>query len=348
MTRQQKQIVGALGAIALLVALSFIPLTVDYRHYLTTTRDWLAGETRLYDNQATNFYYMPWSLLVTAPLSMLPDRWGQALLGFTSILSILFAVRILIRKPTWLGYYVIFVNLFTINLLASGQWDGLVLGSVGLAWWCVERKQPLGFGLALTLISTKPTNIWLVMLLLVATILKSWPFRQALKSMSIPVLALIGSFWISGLDWPLRYLAYIKDNPMPARFNISFWQPGELLTVDNRVVLATIGLMVVWLIYKGIVRSGINGVSLSLALLINLIVSPYVLSYHFVGATPAIAWLAKESKYYALAIHGAMFGLFLALAYELSNPPYMLYPLSILAFCVLATLTKPSSPQPSN
>lgn len=342
MTQVRKYGAYALLLIIVYLALSFIPLTFDYDQYVTTTRSWLSSDTRLYDSQSSAFYYMPWSLLITIPLSAFPDRWGQGILSLISVLGIILSVRVWIGRIPWWGTFMVIANLFTFNLLFSGQWDGLIIGSIALGWWCIKEKHPLGLGFALVIMSTKPTNIWLVMGILLFYIIKKWPIRDIMSTLLIPLFALISSIWVSGLDWPGRYFQYINNHPpIPANFNQSTWKLSEIWAINLLIIISITVIFFVWLVhvYKNNTDS-VNGIGISLALVVNLLISNYVTTYHYVSTMPALGWLSKEKWYFSVVIYCLMIVYFLGLANIIKSPPYFFYPFSILIFCIFPTATR--------
>lgn len=317
----------------LLVVLFFafleVPLTVDYIHYSTSTRAFLSGESRLYDNNTNSFYYMPWGLLVTVPLSFLPDNWGQSILSLLSIGGIYLSLILLVDKPPGWVVLLITINLYTLNLIFSGQWDGISLGASGLAWWCIKMKHPIGFGLALLMITTKPINTIIPFILLCVYVFRKWSILEILKSLSLPILILFVSFVCCGIRWPLRYIHYIKFSPPPDLYNLSLWQENTLVSLLTSLVV------LVWFLLL-FFREGINQKLLSMGLLVNLIISPYLLSYHFVGVSPALGWLAKRGWGYAIVPWGIMAYQVVSVAICPESASYFLYPFSIWVSSVIA------------
>lgn len=327
--------------IILFVGISFIPVSIDYDHYISATRSWLVNETRLYDDRSISFYYMPWSLVITAPLSILPDRWGQATLNFLSVVGITLSLRLISKNVPWWGTLFVYANLFTFNLLFSAQWDGLVLGAISLGWWSVEEKKPTGVGIALTIMSTKPTNVFLVILMIFLYLLIKWDKVSLIRTAIIPFIAGISSFVISGVDWPFRYLQFLSVNPPPNKYNLMVWhQANSFLAIG--VILALIVVMVAWIATKNHQDHFLgNGEAIIFALLINLLLSNYVLSYHYIYTIPALGWLSKKKWFFALSVFGLMVSYVLGLANIIVAPPYFVYPLSIFVFCLAVLWENP-------
>ncbi|MBN1186855.1 MAG: hypothetical protein JXB49_31550 [Bacteroidales bacterium] len=311
----------------LLITLQRIPISVDYVYYSESTRSFLEGTSRLYDANTNSYYYMPWGMLITIPLSYLPDVWGQAMLNILSLSGILVSMNLLVDSmPGW-GNILVLVNLYTLNMMFSGQWDGISVGACAFAWWCVEKRRPLILGLAILLLTTKPTNTIIVLLLLSIHLIRQWNFSDMLQTMLLPLVVLVTSFFFCGIDWPLRYIQFIQLTPPLESLNLSLWKETSLLSLLLIFGVIIWFSIIVW-------RKDINQLILSFALLVNLIISPYVLSYHFVGSSPALGWLAKKHWGYAFIPWGLMIYHFVAVTDLLPTPHFIFYPLSILVLCV--------------
>ena len=328
-------------SVAVFGAFWAIPITDDYKNYMGGTRLWLSGETRLYDGPETEFYYLPWSLCITALLSWLPDRIGQAILNLASFWAILVSLRVLVRKIPWWGIFMVLANLFTINLFFTAQWDALILAAVTAAWWAVQTKKPLVLGLAFLLMATKPTNIILPAIMILVAFLKERRTRDLLVPLGVILFGVAWSFWACGFDWPVRYLAYIREYSPPSLYNISIWRLGDWFGIDPVVLYLFSGLVGIWLGWV-FIRLRINAVTLSMALVANLVLSPYVVSYHYIIAAPMFVWIARKKVVWAVGIYGIMILLFLHVADLIQIPPiYFIYPLSILVAGVVLTIFYP-------
>lgn len=276
----------------LFFALSKVPLTVDYTHYSMSARAFWMRDSRLYDANTHSYYYMPWGMLIAIPLSFLPDSWGQAMLIFLSLGGVLLSQFLLVERPTIFGVVLVFLNLYTINMVFSGQWDGISIGACALAWWSISHKKHLWAGGALLLLTAKPTNMILVTILLGVYILKNWKREDIFKAGILPLITLGVSFVFCGFDWPWRYIHYLQISPPPQKYNLSLWHE---FSWKNLVIMTGIFLWFVIIVWK----RGINQLTLSLGMVTNIIISPYVLSYHFLGTSPTMGVLAKRHWLYA-------------------------------------------------
>jgi len=58
---------------------------LDYRFFAAAAQAWRSGASYLYDAHAAQFFNAPWSLFLLVPLSVFPDRIGQALSNLISL-----------------------------------------------------------------------------------------------------------------------------------------------------------------------------------------------------------------------------------------------------------------------
>jgi hypothetical protein len=236
------------------------------------------------------------------------------------------SLRELVGKISIWGLLVVWCNLITFNLFAQGQWDGLLLGGVALSVYALRKHQPILFGVGLSIISTKPINLIPVVLLLIWMI-RGWTIRDFVKVTFVPFSCLIFSFIACGLDWPVRYISHYVNYPPPQIFNISLWRqfPIPITALFSVIIL-------LWVIVT-VKRTSANrplerNLAINVALLSGVLVSPYVMGYHYILAVPAFAWLALRSKFLSFLAWGISFA---PLVVEYTGVPYLLYHVYILA-----------------
>jgi len=239
------------------------------------------------------------------------------------------------RPASPLGMLPVLVNPYMASVLLLGQWDALVLAGVGLGWYAAEQRKPWLLGAALVLAATKPTNVWLPLLLLLVWLVRRWPWRQVARAFVLPLLALVGSFLAAGWDWPLRYVAYLRSTP-PLGFNVSLWQTDYALVQAFVAVVALLWLL--WLL-----RGGIAAPHMSLALAGNLLLSPFVVPYHLVMVGPALAEVSRR-RWWA----GGLLWLLALLTFAAFVgrwQPYLalLYPLLVFGSLALLLQREPSA-----
>jgi hypothetical protein len=226
---------------------------------------------------------------------------------------------------------------FTAALVLLSQWDGLIVGGVGLAWYAIVQRRPWLLGVALAIIGTKPTNALIIaVVLLVGLIRLRWSPAMIGRVLVVPLLCVLGAFVACGLDWPVRYLAHLQADP-PRGANISFWlAPGAPWLPAGVALGALIGL----------VRVPFGRYQLAAALVAGLIISPFVVPYHFVGTAPALALIA----YHHLPVGITLWVVALAglIAFALGGSAFVLLAYLIIvmiAIVLLGRRTDHSSPR---
>jgi hypothetical protein len=322
--------------VAATVFIFVLPVGVDYPIFADAARSWLAGRSRLFDTEALGFFYAPWSMIIFAPLSFLPDSVGSALINAASFAAMLLAVRLLIGQVPWYAVVIPIANIWTANLIGSAQWDALITAAVAVAFYAVNQRRPWLLGAAVVFVGIKPTNAWLPMLLVAALMLQTrWAWRSWLEAATIPALALLTSFLISGWDWPLRYLDFVAAHPPNAGYNASFFKlrGAGPLPIGMALAAAFCAALALFITIK---RRGIDGLAVAIGLATNLMISPYVTIYHYVAMIPAAAWLGKRDVLYLVGLYAA------SVAWVIVRPsgPWLLpiYPLVVSASLVISCL----------
>ena len=313
---------GTLLAACTLVMLSLLPV-MDYHYYADAARAWRHGLSGLYDAKTSDFYYLPWSLVLLVPLSLLTDMWGQAVLNLISLTGLIWAVPKLTSSISFRILALSLITPFTVSNLILGQWDALIVAGVALGWQAVDRHKCWLLGLALGVIATKPTNALLPAVFLIGAI-RNWPLRDIFRVTAPLCLMFAASLLACGADWPIRYMANLRTYP-PTGYDVSLWGSGVgspwLILLSVAAVGSTIQLAR---------RKGVTGELLSYALVTNLIISPYVVPYHYVSTAPALAVLARRNWRIAALVWGFSVILFLAFLQRAAGLHMVAYPVALL------------------
>jgi hypothetical protein len=290
----------AFGVVAVLLYAAPLSDYRDYALYARTARGWLHGETRFYDGapSSSGWYYAPYTVGLLLPLSLLPDRLGQALLSSVGLIGLAWATWRLSGNAKWWALLPALFNRWTLALLGPAQWDALLVLGLALAWVSFVNVRAWLLGVALVLLGTKPTNVILPSLFLLILVAQWWPRRAVLKAAVLPALAVGLSFLISGPGWIGRYITFTASEPPNLAFNLSIWQyfPTWLNVL---IVALALGALVF------IVRRSMTISRLHAAIIANLLLSPYVTIYHYVLAAPVLAWLIQWRFWRGLLSFGA-------------------------------------------
>ena len=329
-------------SIFFLLMINFWPLGSDYVVYHTMASRFLHGETRLYDTP-DQYYYAPWGMLIFAPLSLLPWQWGETLLNFTSIAVVAWSVKVFSGEnngvvPTVLAL----INLQMFDLMVRGQVDAIVLLGVVLAWLAIRDRRPWLLSVAFWLMSIKPTNV-ILPLLVVIWGTRKWPLYDWLRAISLPGISLGLSFLIIGFDWPLRWLDHVQRYPPPSSMISSVWRGAAV----NSVPIWPLWLLVLpvggWWIWR-VAKYGVNITNFVFTMSLWMAISPYTLGYHYVMLAPALALVYHKWRTGAIGAYLLMFTPILRFFWGGRNVTWLdaFYP--ILLTIVLAVLTRSDNP----
>lgn len=301
-------VVGSLVAVSVLVwDLANLPLGRDWHYFFYEVgRNYITGDTHLYDQGGLGVHNPPWVLLLLVPFCLLPETTG--LLAFRAVGLVVFC-----WCATSLGSYRGSRLLLVAPILASlAVWDTMVSGNVDfvallglvLMWNGLRRDNPYLFGLGLTTAFIKPQLAIFPTLALIPQV-GIWSWRMRAKILTIPLVAVGISFVLAGIDWPLRFLLSIRERSQDLmEVSVTLYRALELvarwagwplwLPAFITVAIAVVALRICWQT-KDLRRR------LALGIAFGPVVIPYMwsgsLSLSAVGAWPSLL----ESRRYAVA-----------------------------------------------
>lgn len=317
-----------------LFALSLtVPIVGDYFSFFRpTTLAFLRGESNLYDAASPGYYNAPWALAIWIPFVSFPYAVGQGAHELLYLLFLLAAVWLLQKDVPRVGILFALLNIPAFILLMAAGIDSFVLLGIALAYVAVRRHHAGVLAVALFILATKPQNVLLVIALCL------YASRQW-KAVWLPIASVIVSSLFIGLDWPLRYLVYLRDNPPMQAWRVELWNSVPLLVL---VPLAFVALSAfAWFVW----RRGFTEMTFSLAVATNLVFSPYVTVSHMVGLVPVLLFLARRNVKLALVLYLAswlipVFGM----AYPIAALVILWLSYGISTSIVKSTLTSTHSP----
>jgi hypothetical protein len=177
----------------------------DYYVYLQAVKGDLSG-----------FYYADWILPLFSLAAKLPFLVGYAIMGLLSIGCVFFATRLFGGHVslTLLCYPMMYA-------LYYGQFVGVAIGGLALAWWAMAHRRwhlaGLGFVIAFAKLQFGLT--FGLLLWLAADV--SW--RQRLQILPVPTLVVMLSL-VNNPGWPMELLARLQAYPPDQLGNISLWR----------------------------------------------------------------------------------------------------------------------------
>lgn len=305
-----------------LIFLILLPLLIntirtpnnDFGTITTIVRDWLAGRVSLYEAGSAYFFYTPWVLFLYIPLSFLPHPAGQLIFNTLSYSLLVWSAWYLVKPIDWWKLAISLTTIYTVMLIFQGQWDAYVLAALTLGWIGIQRENPWLVGIALLGMTTKVTNV-IIPLLLLLYALRHWSFKNLLRVALIPSIVVLISFFIAGLDWPLRYTRLLKVSAMyytsievntifstatyPTSYRLVFPPLGLIVTI----ILAVISVYLLVRVWK----RGINLTTLNLSLALNLIITPYLTFHHIIYLVPLQAQLLKQNRIFGFVLYATAF-----------------------------------------
>jgi len=275
----------------------------DFGIFVDTARDWVSGETRLYDAAHVYYFFLPWSLIISLPFSYIPHPYGLLIFNSLSLGLLIWSTWSLVKPVRWWVLAISLTTIYTGMYFMLGQWDVLILAGLSLGWLGVKRKNPWLVSLALVIMTTKYTNIIFPMFIMLYSI-RRWSFKDLFRVASLPILILPISFFIAGWDWPFRYsrlmnttLAIFDHYEVITLFSrtvypTSYWR---LMPPLGPIVVVCLAIIALYLVYR-LLRRGKNIDAMFLSIPLNLIITPYLMLYHLIYLAPIQAQLLKMHR----------------------------------------------------
>jgi hypothetical protein len=265
--------------------------------------------------------YPLWTLVVLAPISLLPLQIAVACWMTASEMSLILAVLLLTRIMAHPGKHLLTLSallgalLFRpfITSLTSGQLAPLLLLLLAGGAALYARGQSLGAGLLLALLLLKP-NLLLLLLPAVGLLLLARRDGRGLLGLGLGIAGLFGFSWLLRPGWPLRWLAVSAKAGVvtgtPTLWGLAFdlvgkehWMlAGTLATalVSGGVLLLVVRRREEWMFGIGLAVCG------------SLLVTPYLWNYdQLLLLFPALIALHRAKGRRPLAIAAWFVVLFL-------------------------------------
>ena len=287
----------------------FWPIGPDYYYtFRPVAEAFLSGETGLYDSNGYGYYNAPWGIILLLPTLLFSLSYGQAIISLITITGLFFAIYAVNDlgkgrggKTALIAIVLAAASLHTFDLLIRGNIEGFLLYGLGLSWMGVKWRRPLLLGFGLLLLSIKPPNVLLAIIVFIwAT--RDWSFGEKVKSI-IPVgLAFLISLFVLGYDWPIRYFRYYQDTPPFILHQTSLWKTFEYFGLGKEwaylLAIPVLVLFILTVLRTDAQRYGV--ILLGLAIATNLVISPYALGSHYVLLAPFLVMLAGISPWFLL------------------------------------------------
>jgi hypothetical protein len=220
-------------------------LAIDWRGLWTGLR----GPRPVYGND-TGLLITPWNAILLMPLGRLSfgASWG-VLAVFTLGVLIASVPRQAQRARHLLAVGLLTTSYLSLRLLADGNFEGIIILGLLLivAAWPQRRVWLMAAGLLLA--TTKPQEVWILMLALGYYLLASWPAQRWLRLAGllavvvVPSLLWLGADWVRGMVNAEMHYHWI-DPSLPASLNrlgAPIW-----LTAAAYAAFAAANAFVIW------------------------------------------------------------------------------------------------------
>jgi len=289
----------AAGLAALLGGLYLLlPVGYDFYHwYWPAPRAWLAGETRLYDEASRGYYLPPWTVWLLLPFSLVDIRVGMVgltllSLGMALYVSIAYLKESGVSRPLPVSLLAALCP-YCLQVYLVGTLDALSLLGVFLAWRGAKAGIPWLLGLGTMFALTRPQNVVLTGPVLLLG-MRDWSAKDTSKAAAIPSLVMLATFIGFGLDWPLRWWQNLHVAPPIPYLVTSSYDALKLLGVPYALAVIGCAALAVWTVRRAW-KSGINAETLDIAVVVNAIVSPYMLSQSYLLLL-ALSWARLAAR----------------------------------------------------
>lgn len=289
---EQKADTGQYVVMAVAILLVFIlfyfgGMVNDFDKFHEAATDYIQGDAQLYERYG--YFYFPWAMILIIPLSLLGLQAGAAAFNTVSTAALVYSASAASNGSTR-PLLISVLSPFALLVIYMSQWDTLTVAAAFIGLLAIQKKNAWLLGAALVVMATKPTHVWFPALLLMGAAFR-WTWLERAKVLVLPAIIGALSFVFAGLDWPARYRQMLALEP-PRSVNVSLAQiPG---VEPAWLPVLIVGFPLAYWAFRA-VRRKISTFDIVFALTANLLISVYVVEYHFVQTVPAIAWLAYRS-----------------------------------------------------
>lgn len=183
-------------------------------HFYPDTRNWLEGNSLLFDEKTAGFYHPPWGIWYIAPFALMRYDIGISALRSISVAMIIACVWAFTdpgRQRLW-GVILAVFNLHAFDLIFRGQITGFDALGAALAWQSLRKQSPWLLGFAYVTLSVSPPNTLPFAVVIIIYCWNHWERRRFWQSLLIPLLVGLLSFVVF-LDWPVRWIDNVMSRP---------------------------------------------------------------------------------------------------------------------------------------
>ncbi len=232
-----------LGAAALLFVAFFQQIPIEGT---TLAMDWggiwhaIQGGQPNYLAGETGVRIPPWNLLLILPLGLLPMRagWG-ALVFLTYVVLVLSVPRTPRRVLFFLSVFLLATSFLALRHAADGNFEAMVIAGALLCVHGYGRRNVYTLAAGILLVCAKPQESALLLLVLVFSVLRTWPHQEWLRLGGLLALVVVPGLLWKGGDWLTAVFGIYQRGSV---MDISLWATLERVGIASVVVRAGIGM----------------------------------------------------------------------------------------------------------
>jgi hypothetical protein len=293
-------VVAALLLIGFVIIWKFFPVGWDYYYYYRPFTDQWFGKLNQapLDGPGLPLVYPAWTLLVLLPPGLFPLEMGSALLNYTSLILLFLSIYIFqrIRPASPFIVLLAILNLHTAKMFGLAQLDMFSLAGVAVSWWAIRKQRPWLLGIGFCLLAIKPANVILVGLVFLFS-LRTWPRQQIVQAFVPPLIMVVISTLLAGINWPIEYLQNFDS--LDSELAILIWRAADQLGLP-RWPFAVMGIISVVAFVRLAWREGLTERTVGIAIATTFVFSFYAQSAYYVLLIPAFIYVAR--RYWWLAL----------------------------------------------
>lgn len=298
MQRLRIYVLSTLVVFSALWLLYNLPLGADWHMtFYPLITNYLGGQTRLYDAASPGYFNPPWILPLLLPFGFVNEETGLLILRVAG-LGVLCTCAVYLGS--WRGSQLALLAPIVLSLpvwamIVAGNLDYVVLAGIVVFLRGVRASNPLLAGLGIVLGLAKPQLSVLAFLTLLPE-LRAWSWRMWAQLLIAPMITLVVSVAIAGLDWPVRLFVMLEGaSGSLASWNVSGLH-GVTLVIERIGLPGVVGFPLMALLVGAVLRVCWGESDLprrvAVGMTLGAVAAPYLssesLSVLMVGAWPRL------------------------------------------------------------
>ncbi|GEM_PF-3223570 len=291
----------------------------------------------------TLFTNPPWALVLLMPLGWLPPALAHGVLVVATLIAMWWVMRDYRRFKV--SYPLAVLSLPMLALVWVGQLEVFALVGTMVAYRAALRRNPWLMALGLVLLTIKPQETFLIILLLLSGSIRRWSKSDWIKMGGLFIAVALMTSSLFGFGW----LARMLNGPVYASGwqNFSVWQLGESVP---RIIVIGLWLLIAIGTAWALRRAGLSRLGLAIAAVGSNLLSPYLTAPHLL-MTMCFSWgllFDRSLKWGVVAYLASLTPLSrLATGNQALNRLDVIFPLMVLGgLCVQILVEHSSREQP--